>query len=93
MAHHKNLISKPPPRTAENRHDAMMRTLKYLSPQVEAHARAVCTFPLVWRCCPMPLTDLEAAVLAMDAARRGQGVAKKGPVIPLLLGASPVQPF
>jgi hypothetical protein len=71
VAHHKNLISKPPPRTAENRHDAMMRTLKHLSPQVEAHARAVCTFPLVWQCCPMPLADLEAAVLAMDVARRG----------------------
>jgi hypothetical protein len=71
VAHHKNLISKPPPKTVENRHDAMMRTLKYLSPQVELHARAICTFPLVWQCCPMALADLQAAVLVMDKARRG----------------------
>jgi hypothetical protein len=58
VAHHRNLISKLPPRTAENRHDAMMRTLKHLSPQVETHARAVCIFPQIWRCCPMPLAEL-----------------------------------
>ena len=71
VAHHMNLVSKPPPRSAEDQHDAMMRTLKYLSPQVELHARAICTFPLVWQCCPMALTDFQAAVLVMDTARRG----------------------
>lgn len=72
VAHHKNLISKPSPKTAPEHYQAMLDVLGWLSPPAEQHVRAVCTFPRIWATCPIPHTDLETAVVTLAAAAAGK---------------------
>ena len=65
------------PKTVPEHYQTTLDVLGWLSPPAEQHARAVCTFPQVWACCPIPHDDLEKAVAALAVASAMQRTQRK----------------